>query len=351
MKSRLLVIEMHHLGDAVMALPFLRAAGGPGGANVFCRPEIAKFLAAASPDSRVTACAGWTDVFRKLPGLGPRDVAVCAWPDTRAHIAMKRSGAGTRIGFRVAEGNFYGVARPWRRRRLMAGQLATRLLSGPLLTHPLDRPPHGQTHGDNWTQIARTLGREPEFSFPWMPLPPAPPEFREFVDSCRAAGMRVAAVHAGGRLPGKRWPIKKFEALLTTWFPSRNIAVAIIQPPDEPCPRPCAGNQKVFCSPDPIVLAALLARTDGVLSNDSFASHLAAAAGVPVVTVFGSGDPAWFAPHGNARLVVATDACPYRPCVDRCVQPSFVCLESVSIPFVETKLSAMFHDPSEKGNP
>ena len=81
---------------------------------------------------------------------------------------------------------------------------------------------------------------------------------------------------------------------------------------------------------------------DGVLCNDSLASHLAAAVGVPVATIFGSGDPAWFAPHGNAHLVIAANACPYRPCVDRCAMPARGGLESVSIRLVERKLSAMF---------
>lgn len=352
MKPRLLVIEMHHLGDAVMALPFLRATSCRYETVVFCRPGVAEFLCSAAPKCQIVPCSGWRDVFRRLPKLGSGDTAVCAWPDTRAHLAMKWSGAGIRIGFRIAEQNFYGAARPWRRRRLLAGRFATSVLSlmKPLLTSSLDRPAQGQTHGGNWSQISRAIDCEPDFSFPWLPVPQAPLEFRAFIKSSREAGMRIVALHPGGRLPGKRWPQEHFQTLLGYWFPRRNIAVAIVKPPGEDCPHPLVPSQRIFESPDPVSLAAILAGVDGVLCNDSFASHLAAAVGVPVVTIFGSGDPAWFAPHGNEDLVVASDACPFRPCVDRCVQPSYLCLENTSIRLVEEKLSAMLPDLLEKPN-
>jgi len=346
MKLRLLVIEMHHLGDAVMALPFLRSASLVRECTVFCRPGVAGFLREASPGCGIVECSGWPEVFLRLPKLRACDAAVCAWPDTRAHLAMRWSGAGTRIGFRVNARNFYGAARPWRQRRLFAGGLATRVLSltGPLLTHPLDRAPEGQTHCSNWSQIAEVIGCSPDFSFPWLPVPEAPLELRDFIKSSREAGMRVLAMHAGGRLPGKRWPLEHFQTLLGYWLPRSNIAVVIVKPPGEVSPHPLVPSQRVFESPDPASLAALFAGVDGVLCNDSFASHLAAAVGVPVVTVFGSGDPAWFAPFGNERLAAVSGACPFRPCVDRCIQPSYLCLENVSIRLVEEKLSAMLPD-------
>jgi len=353
MNPRLLVIEMHHLGDAVMALPFLRSASLSRKCVVLCRPGVAGFLRAAAPGCSIVEYGGWRDVFRRLPRMGGHDAAVCVWPDTRAHLAMKWSGAGTRIGFRVVARNFYGAARPWRKRRLLAGEIATRVLSlaGPLMTHPLDRAAEGQSHCDSWRKIVEAAGFTPDFSFPWLPVPEAPLEFREFVRSSRDAGMRVVAMHAGGRMPGKRWPMEHFQSLLGYWFPRRDMAVVIVKPPGEECPHPLVPSQRIFESSDPVSLAALLAGVDGVLSNDSFASHLAAAVGVPVVTVFGSGDPAWFAPYGNGHLVAASDACPFRPCVDRCVQPSYLCLEGVSIRLVEEKLSAMLPDLLDKPGP
>ncbi len=349
MRSRLVVFEMHHLGDAVMALPFLRAAAKTYETTVFCRQQTALLLAEAVPGIIVHRSETWR--FADLPQLGKQDVAVCVWPDTRAHLAMKRSGAGRRIGFRVAAHNFYGVERPWRKRRLLAGQLAERLLtlgSSPLLTDQLDRAPAGQTHDESWAQLARALGIAPDYSFPWLPLPQASPEYATFVERARADGKKILALHPGGRHPGKRWGIPRFQALLDGYLRSHEIAVAIIKPPGEDCPQPQSDRQRIFEARSVPELGAIFQSADGVLCNDSLASHLAAAVGVPVATIFGSGDPAWFAPFRNARLSIHTEACPYRPCVDRCAMPSFVCLENISIHLVEEKLSAMFADPFGK---
>lgn len=344
MKPRLAVFEMHHLGDAVIALPFLRAASKLFDTTVFCRSGSAGLLGDAVPGLGVVPLENWFRVFPALPALGREDAAVCVWPDSRAHLAMRRTGAGRRIGFRVAAGNFYGAARPWRKRRLFAGQIAERILSfsSPLLTDGLDRPESGQTRGESWNQIARALGFEPDASFPWLPLPPTSSDFDRFLADSRAGGRKILALHPGGRLPGKRWEIGRFQELLRGYLSEKEIAVAIIRPPGERCPEPCTPWQRIFETGSLPSLAAIFSCVDGVLCNDSLASHLAAAAGVPVATIFGSGDPSWFAPHGNAHLVIATNVCPYRPCVDRCVMPSVVCLEGVSIRLVEQKLSAMF---------
>ena len=347
MKPRLAVFEMHHLGDAVIALPFLRAASKVFETTVFCHARTASLLREAVPGLSVVPSKNWFRVFSVLPALGKEDAAVCVWPDSRAHLAMRRSGAGHRIGFRLSARNFYGAARPWRKRRLLAGQLAERALSfaAPLLTEVLDRPESGQTNEESWSQIARALGFEPDFAPPWLPLPKITSDFERFLAESRAGGRKILALHPGGRLPGKRWAIGRFQELLQGYLSDKGIAVAIIRPPGEQCPEPCARWQRIFETASVPSLAALFAGVDGVLCNDSLASHLAAAVGVPVATIFGSGEPSWFAPHGNAHLVIATNACSYRPCVDRCVMPSVACLESVSIRLVEETLSAMFPDP------
>jgi ADP-heptose:LPS heptosyltransferase len=54
------------------------------------------------------------------------------------------------------------------------------------------------------------------------------------------------------------------------------------------------------------LLAAVLAQSAAYLGNDSGASHLAAAAGAPVVAVFGPTDPMLWAPRGaRARVLRA----------------------------------------------
>ena len=86
-------------------------------------------------------------------------------------------------------------------------------------------------------------------------------------------------------------------------------------------------------------MLSLVQTADHVLCNDSLVSHLAAALGKPVWTIFGSGNPNWFAPFGNEKRVIASDICPYRPCIDRCLYASPICLEAVSVAQVAEKIA------------
>ena len=133
---------------------------------------------------------------------------------------MRNSGAGRRIGFAVTERNFYGVARAWRKRRLILGK-ATKFvweLNGSFLTDSLDRSASDQKHLENWVQIARVLSLEPDYTFPWMTIEGLPAGVAEFVTKARAEQRPLCAVHAGGRLPTKRWPLERFQALLDGFF-------------------------------------------------------------------------------------------------------------------------------------
>ena len=352
MKPRLLVIELHHLGDAVLALPFLRAAARTFEVSVLCRPGVAQVFRAASDDWTVLAPeGGWLARQPVLPKLGQGDVAVCAWPDPRAQRLMRESGAERRIGFTVTERNFYGVARAWRKRRLILGK-ATKFvweLNGSLLTDSLDRSASDQKHLENWAQIARVLLLEPDYTFPWITIESLPAGVAEFVTKARAEQRPLCAVHTGGRLPTKRWPLARFQALLDGFFPENRIAAIVVAAPNEEAAIPHGEWQVAFTTESLSALCAVFSSVDAVLCNDSFASHVAAAMGQRVVTIFGSGDPAWFAPYQNEAHVVASTACPFRPCVDRCEQPSILCLETLSNDLVEKSLKAVIFPADARG--
>ncbi len=102
---------------------------------------------------------------------------------------------------------------------------------------------------------------------------------------------------------------------------------------------PQAANQIVVDTASHRELADLLSSVDYLLANDSYSGHVAAALGKPVVTIFGSGNPAWFAPFGEGNRIVWKDTCPYHPCIDRCQMPTYVCLASVSESAVTAALS------------
>ena len=86
---------------------------------------------------------------------------------------------------------------------------------------------------------------------------------------------------------------------------------------------------------------SIVSAIDYVVCNDTGVSHAAAALGKRVVCVFGANLPQWFAPYHNLDLVVQNDVCPHRPCFDRCVMPSYICLEAVTVEMVKQQIEKL----------
>ncbi len=323
--SNLLVIELHHLGDAVMALPFLRAATQRYTVSVLCTPSVAEMLEAFAPDVKaIRAASTW--MGRMLQAAtrlrGARyEVAVSAWSDSRAHYIGWLCGARTRVGFPMSPVNYYGWSVPWRKKKLRQGNQLEKLASTlgiTLLTHPLNRASAKDSHLSNWSRIAASLDLPLSLATPWLKAEKSTPPSPD--------GSPLWVLHPGGRLPTKRWMY--FQDLLDEPFLDQRVL--IVQPPGhEAIPIPASPRHSVVAADTHQSLAAILNAADFVLCNDSYASHLAAALGKRTFTIFGSGEPAWFAPFGNSERVIQKDACPYHPCIDRCVMPSYVCLEAV----------------------
>ncbi len=346
MKPKLAIFELHHLGDAVMAIPFLRGATALYDPVVFCTPSVGSFLALALPDLTIeTLPDAWFSRGSHVRSSAKNHsftAAACVWPDVRAHYLMALTKASTRAGFSVEARNLYAAEIPWRKRRLLAGRVLSQtfgqLRGNPLLTLPLRKSDIHQHHSQSWHQLAAALGFEVDERLPW--IDPSPfsiplPQFANFQHP-------VVALHAGGRLPTKRW--QGFDGLLKTFFAPAGLPVLIIAPPGEPHPNPQGPNQVVVPTPDLKTLMQVASQVDAFLTNDSFASHLAAAFGKPVVTVFGSGEPDWFAPFGNRHRVVINNICPHHPCIDRCVMPTYVCLESVTQNQVTEALATLLQE-------
>lgn len=329
MKQPLAILEFHHLGDAVMAIPFLKGARETHTPVVFCRAPVASLLQVLLPDVATQVLPdSWSGRFFRFPRLPREAAAVCVWPDLRAHALMARSGAGVRAGFALEPGNFYAAELPWRARKLRAARLASTLWHGitrrQLLTHPLSKTSPRQSHHASWKQLADALQIPLRDSLPWVD----PANFHQPSLSLPGGPGPLLILHAGGRLPTKRWT--GFQNLLATPTLQR-VRVGIIAPPGEPHPQPASPFHQVIPTPDFSSLVAALARADGVLANDSLAAHLAAALGKPVVSIFGSGEPAWFSPFGNSHRVVITRNCPHHPCIDRCTMPEIICLQGVQV--------------------
>ena len=349
MKPRLLVVELHHLGDAVLSVPFVRGAARTFEVHVLCRPaaeEIYRLCArpvkvhAWEPPWADEARAGALSVLKAVRSRGralraPQfDAAVCAWADARVSVLIAETRASRRVGFPMTRGNYYAADAPWRRRRLVAGRLieAAWKISHPgvpLLTHPLHRASGAQPHLRCWEQLAEATGISCDCTVPWFE--PAPPSgtVEEFCRDAHRRGQQVLAFHAEARLPSKQWPHERWKELIGSPAVSDRFAVMELIPPGA-APSGTAGAFSVQ-TPSVAVLISALAASDAVLCHDSLPAHLAAALGKPVVSIFGAGEPDWFAPWRNRERVVQQRVCPLHPCIDRCGMDQYVCLERISV--------------------
>lgn len=363
----LVVFELHMMGDAVISLPFIRAARTKYDVFVLCRPATADVFAQVLPldhlilwtppwavesgkyrPSRWRRC-DWAGVLRQVRESRP-DVAVCAWADARMHVLMALSGAPVRAGFPMNRHNYLAWERPWRRRLLRAGRflqvLGSAILVKPLLTHRLHRREHEQAHLEDWHQLADSLHLPWSTSLPWLDIGPPPSSeqylpLRKLRESAQSKGEKVWLVHSGASMPSKRWPADRFQTLVDRFFATRNIPLIIVKPGDSPSPVAHCDRQVTVETPSFRDLAAVINLADCVVCNDSLVSHLSAALGKKVVALFGSGDHNWFAPFGNAENIVHTASCPHTPCVDRCVMSSLVCVESISVETVEKAITRL----------
>lgn len=135
---------------------------------------------------------------------------------------------------------------------------------------------------------------------------------------CRAEGRRilemmglsgeVVAVHPGSGSPKKNWPLNNFLVLAAELERANcGSAVFVAGEADEAIaaelrkngmPFPLSENRPVMET------ASMLSACKCYVGNDSGVTHLAAALGVPTVALFGTTDPARWAPRGPHVTVI-----------------------------------------------
>jgi hypothetical protein len=138
---------------------------------------------------------------------------------------------------------------------------------------------------DFYLAHARTLGECPGDGVPRI--------------ACPAARGDFAVLHPFASGAGKRWPMDRFEELARLLAPGLEV-------------RWCAGPEDDLAGAtridDLYELACWLAGARVYIGNDSGITHLAAAAGTPVVALFGPTDPLVWAPRGPRVRVLAKPA-------------------------------------------
>ncbi len=311
------------VGDAVLLLPLLRSlrAAFPGASlELIGKPWLGDLFAEEDCCDRThTLVPPWTGYSRKYrPTLGQIksylsqivrlrkesfDWLISARFDAREILQTRLLRARATYGFRSAGG------RHW-------------------ITHDLgmSRTTHDSLHR---AEVAAEIGRvltaaaEETQAF-FRSRAPA----RDWLAEHGYAGGGVLAVHTGAGHPIRRWPDDHFDNVLRGLSTKPGLVVFIEDPGSARTPWN-GPLPHVHWRGDLSSLKTILSSCDVFLGTDSGVMHMASAAGCEVVTVFGPTEPGWFGPFGNNHQVIREAVMPCRPCFDKCIHRSTVCMQNI----------------------
>src|SRR5262249_12078906 len=147
---------------------------------------------------------------------------------------------------------------------------------------------------------------------------------------------RLAGLHIGTAVgSSKLWPAASFARLATILAGEGLTPLLLGAPGDEATARAVDAAAEspvasVVGRDGPDMLPWMLARLECLVSGDTGVAHLAAALGVPTVTLFGPTDPGLTAPRG-ARARALGGAAPCAPCFLTTCPIDHICLRSIGV--------------------
>ena len=301
MTSPTLLIQTAFLGDVILTTPLLAAlAAKHGPIDVITTPMAAPLLETHPSVRRVIpfdkrkADRGW----RGLVNLARRLAAEGYQRAYLPHRSLRSAAVAllARIPSRI------GFAGSW-------SFLYTEARSKPMQGHETDR--------------LLALAEEAPGAYPPKLVPTA--EDERAVDDLLAAarieeGERLIALAPGSIWGSKRWP---YYAELAGQI-AEDAAIAVVGGAEdaplgdeiEQIVRPSGGRAVNACGKLSLrQSAALIARADVLVTNDSAPLHLATAMGTPILAVFGPTLPEFgFGPIRAGDVTLGVDGLPCRPC-------------------------------------
>ena len=120
----------------------------------------------------------------------------------------------------------------------------------------------------------------------------------------------LIAVHAGSGGRHKNWPLSSVHIVMQHLHNDMKAVFLSIEGPAEEktAGKMTASLSALPCFPlrnrDLPLVAAIISRTTLFIGNDSGITHMAAAAGIPTIAVFGPTDSAVWAPRGQSVCIV-----------------------------------------------
>jgi len=325
--KNVLVLQTSFLGDSVLTLPLLRRLKErlPGArVSVLTLPKHADVFRGNAwvdevlLDDKRGAHAGPRGPWRMAAELAPKkfDLAVIPHRSLRSALVAYLAGVPRRLGFSSSAGRF----------------LLTDVVPFAWLTHDLER--NLALAGPLGAASAPAAGEERYVT----PPPPSAALLEKLAAAGLGDGDRLIGVHPGAAWATKRWLPERFAELCRRLKDDGFKPVLVGGSGDAELGRAIAsasGAADLVGRTDLGELSSLMGRLKLFVTNDSGPMHLAAAAGVPVVALFGATTrELGFFPYGaKHRVVEAELAC--RPCglhgARACPEGHFLCMRLLTV--------------------
>jgi heptosyltransferase-2 len=128
----------------------------------------------------------------------------------------------------------------------------------------------------------------------------------------RGCGSRVLAIHPGSGSPRKNWPLEKFLSLARAARDRLDLDPLILigEAEVEALPEVDALHKEIplLSHLSLVELAEVFSACAAYVGNDSGATHVAAAVGIPVLALFGPSDARAWAPRGDHTQVIIAES-------------------------------------------
>ncbi|MGH7319347.1 MAG: lipopolysaccharide heptosyltransferase II [Candidatus Rokuibacteriota bacterium] len=325
---RVLVRFPNWLGDTVMAVPTLRALRG------------------ALPRAEVWGLGPWVaSILEEEPGLDRRLAHPRGWRD-RQRLAGQLRGAGIDLAI-LLPNSFEAAFHAWlTRARWRVGYAGDG--RSYLLTHAIQPAVTTVHQVAEYLALLRPLGLAPIITAPTLAIAASRrTEARRLLAEIEIGeGTRAVAIQLGAAFgPSKLWPVDRLAALATRLSEQGTPAVFLGGSDAAPLLRRVeaaltAPARSLVGRDHPALLPALLAEFAVVVAPDSGPAHVAAAVGVPVVTVFGPTDPRQTAPLADRQTPLWR-----RPACAPCFQPQCPidhrCMSAITVDDVVTAVRGL----------
>ncbi|MFN0150767.1 MAG: lipopolysaccharide heptosyltransferase II [bacterium] len=311
------------LGDAVMAIPALRALESSASLTVLAHARVAPLLDLAFPGRvvRFAPRAVSLSAMRQSRSLPPDGAAMAVIFPRSFSSALRAVFIGARV--RV------GVASEAR---------------GVLLTRSIRLPwPERSRHlADEYALLAEAAGAGTPRAFPHLAISPeARAAAWRLLESRAVANGTPLAIVAPGAAFGsaKQWFSARFASLCAAIDAAGARAVLVGAASEKPVASRVAREAERLGARAPLdltgqtdigALCGVLSIARVVAANDSGPMHLAAAVGTPVVALFGSTNPDWTRPLGEGHDVLRYPT-PCAPCYRRVCPIGRICFDGIDV--------------------